>query len=128
MVPSNSKWIQMKNKYLPTCWYLIHAYHFSDHQNQKYYKMLIKWILLPMAFAGNCWPNYTGRVSTTKSGRTCQRWDKNYPHQPKMRPNPSNHNYCRNPNSFFPDGPWCYTTDRRRRAEYCDIKAKGDQN
>ena len=83
--------------------------------------MLAKWIFLPMALAGNCEENYTGRVSITVSGKKCQRWDRNWPHEPKYVPNPSNHNYCRNPDND-PKGPWCYTTNLRKRFEYCDIK------
>ena len=30
------------------------------------------------------------------------------------------HNYCRNPTNFG-RGPWCYTTDPKKRWEYCDI-------
>lgn len=29
-------------------------------------------------------------------------------------------NYCRNPD-LDEGGPWCYTTDPRKRWEYCDI-------
>ena len=29
--------------------------------------------------------------------------------------------YCRNPDSSFNDGPWCYTTDPDTPWELCDI-------
>jgi len=76
----------------------------------------IKLILLPLVLG----LEYRGRVSETRGGIRCQRWDQSYPHYVKFRPNPSNHNYCRNPDND-PKGPWCYTTDPQRRFDYCDI-------
>ena len=29
-------------------------------------------------------------------------------------------NYCRNPGKES-EGPWCYTTDKNKRWEYCDV-------
>lgn len=64
--------------------------------------------------------NYNGPVSVTESGKTCQRWDTNSPHQPKFRPDISSNNFCRNPDSDE-KGPWCYTTDPETRYGYCNI-------
>jgi len=64
--------------------------------------------------------NYKGTKSKTESGRICQNWNSNYPHNPQHKPSPSNHNYCR-----APDGDsktWCYTMDSSKRWEYCDVK------
>ena len=67
---------------------------------------------------------YTGTLSTTPSGRTCQRWDSQSPHD-HNRDDPADFpenalpkNYCRNPDSES-GGPWCYTTDPGVRYEYC---------
>jgi hypothetical protein len=58
----------------------------------------------------------------TPSGRTCQAWDQQSPHEHKRTA--ANYptaglvgNFCRNP-----DGEkniWCYTTDPEKRWEYC---------
>ena len=61
--------------------------------------------------------DYTGDVSLTASGKTCQRWDRQHPH-PHDRPEWP-HNKCRNPDNA-PHGAWCYTTDSQSRWEYCD--------
>ena len=72
--------------------------------------------------------NYRGTAQKTASGRTCQRWDKQAPHK-HTRTNPSKfpdssleeaNNYCRNPDNMS-GGPWCYTTDKEKRWEYCSI-------
>ena len=68
------------------------------------------------------WRNegYRGCQSKTRSGRTCQSWDRQWPHRHSRRKchkGSCGNNYCRNP-----DGEptiWCYTTDRRKRWEYC---------
>ena len=71
---------------------------------------------------------YLGNRNTTFNGYTCQRWDSAYPHR-HDRTNPDRfpdrtlseaNNYCRNPD-LEPRGTWCYTTDPRKRWEYCDI-------
>ncbi|XP_062617727.1 plasminogen-like [Saccostrea cucullata] len=63
---------------------------------------------------------YRGTTSVTRSGRTCQRWDSQYPHYHAFYILPSsNENFCRNPDSD--SRPWCYTTDPQKRWEYCDV-------
>jgi len=67
--------------------------------------------------------SYRGTASQTSTGIKCQRWDLNFPNRVsrsvlKLISNRSIHsNYCRN----F-DGarePWCYTTDKKVRWQYC---------
>ena len=74
---------------------------------------------------------YTGTLSTTKSGKTCQRWDATTPHYPSSRArDPDNfpekslsgaENYCRNPTGS--QQPWCYTTDNTTRWDWCNAPA-----
>ena len=49
----------------------------------------------------DCWEEgkdgYRGTVSETETGIQCQDWNSYTPHTPNYRPNPANHNYCRNP-------------------------------
>ena len=70
--------------------------------------------------------DYRGSVAVTATGRTCQDWAAQTPHEHSRTPNnypefglEGEHNYCRNP-----DGEataWCYTTDPSSRWELCDI-------
>ncbi|XP_078617867.1 fibrocystin-L-like isoform X2 [Branchiostoma floridae x Branchiostoma japonicum] len=67
---------------------------------------------------------YRGTVSVTNTGKTCQRWDSQTPHEHSRTPanNPSSgleENYCRNPDNE--PGVWCYTTDPNSRWEPCDV-------
>lgn len=70
---------------------------------------------------------YNGTTSTTSSGRTCQRWDTQTPHEHKLinsnrfpeRTLAEVANYCRNPDGE--NTVWCYTTDDDKRWEICDI-------
>ncbi|KAI8484504.1 hypothetical protein Bbelb_377750 [Branchiostoma belcheri] len=70
---------------------------------------------------------YRGTVSVTKTGKTCQRWDSQTPHEHSMTgAYPSaglERNYCRNPDGDR--GVWCYTTDPSSRWELCDVPSCG---
>ena len=63
--------------------------------------------------------DYIGNISVTRSGRTCQQWDKQTPIEHKY---PFyEHNYCRNP-SDNSGGLWCFLADGNTdndRWEYC---------
>ena len=84
------------------------------------------YVIRKLALVSYCYsfssPNFRGKVKVTRSGRQCQSWTSNKPHSPKFKPkNPrAQKNYCRNPDGDE-KGPWCYTTDPKKRFEYCDI-------
>lgn len=71
---------------------------------------------------------FRGKISTTKNGYTCQKWDAGINpatiqvHRPNYRPdeNDRDHNYCRNPDDDA-NGAWCYTTSPDVRYDYCEI-------
>ncbi|XP_028996569.2 plasminogen-like [Betta splendens] len=67
---------------------------------------------------------YRGTIAVTESGRTCQSWSSQTPHQHNRTPenypcNDLDNNYCRNPDNE--KRPWCYTTDPDSRWEYCNV-------
>ncbi|KAM6964910.1 plasminogen-like [Aplochiton taeniatus] len=69
--------------------------------------------------------DYRGTKSTTRSGKTCQRWEGKYPHKPNITPQTHpradlESNFCRNPDEDS-KGPWCYTTDPDTRWEPCEV-------
>ncbi|TRZ01472.1 hypothetical protein DNTS_016344 [Danionella cerebrum] len=69
--------------------------------------------------------SYRGPMDHTESGRECQRWDLQEPHQHIFHHNryPDKglkDNYCRNPDGR--QRPWCFTTDPSTPWEYCNIK------
>ena len=68
--------------------------------------------------------NYHGNISVTASGIPCQSWTEQCPHRHTMNktyPELNDaKNYCRNPQNSG-QRPWCFTTDRKKRWEYCDI-------
>ena len=73
---------------------------------------------------------YNGTMNITRSGKTCQCWSEQAPHQfilsSKQYPEiAGGHNYCRNPGSRAPKGPWCFTTDPNTRWEYCNVPKCG---
>lgn len=70
---------------------------------------------------------WNGSISHTVTGRKCQAWVKDTPHNHRYHidsqfPDGSQQaakSYCRDPDG---DGaPWCYTIDPDRRWEYCGI-------
>ncbi|XP_059211902.1 plasminogen isoform X2 [Centropristis striata] len=69
---------------------------------------------------------YRGPTSITVLGVTCQAWSAQSPHQhvsftPQSHPTKGlDGNKCRNPDSDV-NGPWCYTTDRNKKWDYCQI-------
>ncbi|XP_052075053.1 IgGFc-binding protein-like isoform X1 [Mytilus californianus] len=62
---------------------------------------------------------YKGLISLTQTGRTCQYWERQYPHKHVFSKLKTEHNYCRNPDNS--GQPWCYTNDPSTRWEYCKI-------
>ena len=62
---------------------------------------------------------YTGTVSKTKSGRTCQNWNETTP-QDHNDTSVGDHNFCRNPGNKKA-GVWCYTTTTWMKWEKCDV-------
>jgi len=73
---------------------------------------------------------YIGHTNVTVSGRTCQAWASQSPHNHSIdngRLFPDGSvvaavNYCRNPSGWI-EGLWCYTTDPNKRWETCDVPA-----
>lgn len=70
--------------------------------------------------------DYRGTIAVTKSGLDCQKWTAQEPHEHTHTPSAypgtglGDHNYCRNP-SANEKGAWCYTGDKNKRWEFCDI-------
>uniref|UniRef100_A0A669CFF8 Plasminogen n=1 Tax=Oreochromis niloticus TaxID=8128 RepID=A0A669CFF8_ORENI len=73
---------------------------------------------------------YRGPTSVTVLGVTCQAWSAQTPHQhssftPETHPTKGlEGNSCRNPDGDV-NGPWCYTTDRNKKWDYCQISDSG---
>ena len=70
---------------------------------------------------------YSGKVSITNGGRICQNWTSQSPHAhvfsynfyfPLDKTVVDATNYCRNVEGDTM--PWCYTTDPKRRWDYCN--------
>ncbi|XP_033101733.1 coagulation factor V-like [Anneissia japonica] len=74
--------------------------------------------------------DYRGSINRTPTGRTCQKWTSQTPHEhgykPEKFPNGElgDHNLCRNVDGY--SHAWCYTTDPEKRYEDCDIGSPGE--
>merc|ERR1719191_1382799 len=68
--------------------------------------------------------SYRGLVTSTASGRTCQKWVDEKPHTVGIEPTSDNglgnHNYCRNPDGSEKK-PWCFTQDPTVEKEVCEV-------
>merc|ERR1719356_931587 len=70
--------------------------------------------------------SYRGLVTSTLSGRTCQKWTAQKPWEITLTLSTDNglgnHNYCRNPDGSQ-EMPWCYTMDTSEdhKIETCSI-------
>ena len=62
--------------------------------------------------------DYEGNEAKTVSGLECQKWSEQKPHKHRFS-DIGDHNFCRNPDEH--KGVWCYTTDKNRRWEACDV-------
>ena len=67
--------------------------------------------------------SYLGKMNVTTSGRTCQAWSAQEPHE-HSDTEVGEHNFCRNPDSDS-GGVWCYTADRDKKWEYCSLPICG---
>jgi len=82
--------------------------------------------------------NYLGCQDTTITGRLCQSWGSQSPHTHNIvnknlddatvpeSEQKWDHNLCRNPNNQYKI--WCYTTDPKKRWEFCNPLAGGVKN
>jgi len=88
--------------------------------------------------AGDCKPtpdgrHYIGHMSVTESGKQCQAWTSQSPHEHSFNqdntfPDSSitdASNYCRNPDMNYDEGVWCYTMDPNTRWERCNVPICG---
>ena len=65
--------------------------------------------------------DYRGTINMASSGNECIRWDdENNSIKPEDYPDAGleDNNYCRNPEQYYKDSAWCYTTDG---SEDCDV-------
>ena len=69
---------------------------------------------------GDSWGvNYSGNMNHTTSGRACQAWSAQEPHEHEYT-GEGEHNHCRN--SFLDaNGVWCFTTDPDMLWDYCPV-------
>ena len=63
--------------------------------------------------------NYRGAVNVTRSGKACQNWNSQSPHEHGWG-SVGDHNNCRNPD--HEPHVWCYTTASNKRWEFCDVR------
>ena len=77
--------------------------------------------------------HYIGHTSVTASGKQCQAWASQSPHQHSYKQDGSfpdgsvndASNYCRNPDRYWDEGVWCYTTDPDTEWGKCNVPRCG---
>ena len=103
----------------------IVAFDWSVNCNCKPHYAIVAELICKLTGPGR---EYTGILSKTWSGKTCQRWDSQSPHVHSYTDDTvfsdgsvsHANNYCRSPDGD-PGGPWCYTTDPDTQLQYCDV-------
>ena len=101
------------------------------------YPTSVFYLIVNLSYLSDCLPSvkdarYVGNINITNTKKSCQRWDTQTPHRHRYTTRDRfvdkriDHNYCRNPAPDpSSDGPWCFTTDRNKRWENCDIPICG---
>lgn len=76
---------------------------------------------------------YRGTQNETSTGKKCQSWAVDVPHNRGMHTNElmpgqglGSHSYCRNPNGKKKQ-LWCFTMDKKTEWEYCTPKRDGNK-
>ncbi|XP_062291107.1 muscle, skeletal receptor tyrosine-protein kinase [Scomber scombrus] len=72
---------------------------------------------------------YQGSTNVTRSGKPCQPWSQQVPHQHRLSVDvipelKNSDNHCRNPGGIS-DKPWCYTSNPNILWEYCAVPQCG---
>ena len=103
---------------------LVMAYLFFQFSPQLFSQFHLILISLIPACLYQDGSSYRGNISVTISGIPCQSWTEQCPHRHTMNKTypelKTAENHCRNPQGSG-QRPWCFTTDRNKRWEYCEI-------
>ncbi|CBY32162.1 unnamed protein product [Oikopleura dioica] len=92
-------------------------------------KIIVKFFISSISVIVNCQEWSCSEERITISGKTCQRWDTNYPHRIDAGPSAPWHNLCcKKLNEIYkrnqlkdgdPGAHWCYTTDSETERQDC---------
>ncbi|XP_032874052.1 muscle, skeletal receptor tyrosine-protein kinase isoform X2 [Amblyraja radiata] len=109
---------------LPDCQRLPSIHHDPDACTRVSFLEMKKGLITRKCYSDNG-RYYQGLVNTTTSGILCQKWSEQIPHfhrrLPEVFPELANSdNFCRNPGGES-ESPWCYTTNRDIRWEFCNV-------
>jgi len=104
----------------------------SGSGNRAWPRLSSEWVMSPVVVAckleGSA-RTYRGPMRSTVSGKMCQHWSSQSPHEHSYTDDTMYtdgsvelaDNFCRNPDSEYNEGAWCYTMDPEKRWELCDV-------